>query len=292
MLLKNIRLSLLLITLSFFACKTSKKSPLNIEKIQPFNIDFSIAIENDSLVYRLKNTTYCPIRFYSYSDNEQLNSYLKESGLDLLTLLGQEERVVKKSNKLNKSENFFIKNIKKSAKYGSLNEKVSNTFLALPYPKGKSYSILQGCNTDFTHKYGYNLYSLDFKMNQGEELTAVYDGVIIAEVDGYTIGGRNKALEDYGNYIMIYHEQLGTYSTYYHLKPQGSIVKIGDKVKENQVIGYSGHTGYSTEPHLHYCYSIPDKKELQSGNGLISIPITFKNNLKGVDLKKGQVIKN
>lgn len=54
-----------------------------------------------------------------------------------------------------------------------------------------------------------------------------------------------------GNYIVIRHSG-DEYSCYAHLK-QGSVrVKKGDIVKQGQPIGKVGHSGNSTEPHLHF----------------------------------------
>ena len=53
----------------------------------------------------------------------------------------------------------------------------------------------------------------------------------------------------YGNFISIRHN--GTYSTNYaHLSKYA--VRAGNKVKQGDVIGYVGSTGFSTGPHLHY----------------------------------------
>ena len=52
-----------------------------------------------------------------------------------------------------------------------------------------------------------------------------------------------------GNYVVIQHN--GTYSTkYLHLNKR--TVKVGDRVKQHQVIGAVGSTGWATGPHLHY----------------------------------------
>jgi len=53
----------------------------------------------------------------------------------------------------------------------------------------------------------------------------------------------------YGNFISIRHN--GTYTTNYaHLS--GYAVRAGQKVKQGDVIGYVGSTGFSTGPHVHY----------------------------------------
>ncbi len=52
-----------------------------------------------------------------------------------------------------------------------------------------------------------------------------------------------------GNYVVIQHN--GTYSTkYLHLNKRS--VKVGDRVRQHQVIGAVGSTGWATGPHLHY----------------------------------------
>jgi len=74
-----------------------------------------------------------------------------------------------------------------------------------------------------------------------------------------------------GNYMIIQHTG-GEYSTYAHLK-QGSVrVKAGDKVTRGQVIAQVGHTGNTTEPHLHF--QLTDGPDPMYSRG---IPIVFKN---------------
>ena len=53
----------------------------------------------------------------------------------------------------------------------------------------------------------------------------------------------------WGNYIIINHG--GGYTTLYAHLSRRSVAK-GDKVKQGDVIGQSGNTGYSTAPHLHF----------------------------------------
>ncbi len=96
---------------------------------------------------------------------------------------------------------------------------------------------------------------MDFSMPQGTAVVAVYDGVV-SDLGDYTgnsaTGVGLTPHEQSGLYIKVHHHGRTSewYSSYLHLKSQA--VKIGDSVKTGQTIGYSGNTGYSTGPHLHF----------------------------------------
>jgi hypothetical protein len=54
-----------------------------------------------------------------------------------------------------------------------------------------------------------------------------------------------------GNFVVIKHVN-DEFSIYCHLKANGVVVKSGQVVKAGEVIGYSGNTGWSIKPHLHF----------------------------------------
>ena len=54
-----------------------------------------------------------------------------------------------------------------------------------------------------------------------------------------------------GKYVIIQHGQQFM-TKYLHLSKFGRGIKSGKMVKQGQVIGYVGQTGYATGPHLHY----------------------------------------
>ena len=64
-------------------------------------------------------------------------------------------------------------------------------------------------------------------------------------------GGLDRNLRQYGNSIVINHND-NTRAGYWHLQYNGAVVNVGDTVKQGQLIGYSGKTGYSAFPHLHF----------------------------------------
>ncbi len=82
---------------------------------------------------------------------------------------------------------------------------------------------------------------VDFRAPTGTPIMAAGDGVV-------EMAARNGS---YGNYIRIRHND--TYKTAYgHLSRFGKGIKRGKRVKQGQVIGYSGATGRVTAAHLHY----------------------------------------
>lgn len=88
-------------------------------------------------------------------------------------------------------------------------------------------------------------YAIDFACQVGTEIYAAADGKIIAA--GY--GG------ELGWYIHMQHPN-GLQTQYAHCSEL--IRAAGDIVKRGDVIAYSGNTGKSTGPHLHFAVSIGD----------------------------------
>ena len=59
----------------------------------------------------------------------------------------------------------------------------------------------------------------------------------------------------YGNTVVLAHP--GSVTTLYgHMSRYARGLKVGDKVKQGEVIGYVGMTGLATGPHLHYEYRV------------------------------------
>lgn len=121
----------------------------------------------------------------------------------------------------------------------------------LPFAKGKSFTVNQGYNGLFSHQ---NENSLDFTMPEGTEIVAAREGLVTDVVKHNNTGCAKKSCADQANYITILHSD-GSFAQYYHLKQNGVKVNVGDRVNKGDVIGWSGNTGWSKGPHLHFiCY--------------------------------------
>ncbi|MGA2141044.1 MAG: M23 family metallopeptidase [Brevinematales bacterium] len=120
----------------------------------------------------------------------------------------------------------------------------------IPYEEGTTHMINQGYNGRISHR-GWIQYSLDFGMQIGTPVCAARDGVVVEVKQDSYHGGFRFWYMNMANYITVYHSD-GSFSEYLHLMQNGSAVKVGDIIKKGQVIGYSGNTGFTTGPHLHF----------------------------------------
>jgi murein DD-endopeptidase MepM/ murein hydrolase activator NlpD len=121
---------------------------------------------------------------------------------------------------------------------------ISNSTSRSIYASGPSYDgyyikpFIGGHKTQGIH--GYN--AVDYGLPIGTPIYAAASGeIIISKSSGYNGG--------YGNYVVIKHPN-NTQTVYGHLN--GVVVTVGQTVAQGQTIGYSGNTGRSTGPHLHF----------------------------------------
>lgn len=82
---------------------------------------------------------------------------------------------------------------------------------------------------------------VDYAAPIGTEVMTVGDGVVVYK-------GRKTAE---GNMVKIKHNSVYT-TAYLHLSRFAKNLQVGQRVRQGQVIGYVGSTGYSTGPHLDY----------------------------------------
>ena len=113
---------------------------------------------------------------------------------------------------------------------------------------------------------------MDFTCPIGTAVHVTGDGVV--ETVDFNYGG-------YGNEIIVNHG-FGYRTRYAHLSRFN--VKPGQKLKRGDVIGYSGNTGKSTGPHLHY-------EVLKNGDVLNPVYFYY-NDLKEADFEKKLKISN
>ena len=121
----------------------------------------------------------------------------------------------------------------------------------------------------------------------GLPIYAPGDGVVVAVEDGVPDNQPSfmNADQPLGNYVILDH-QNGEFSFLAHLKQNSVVVKPGDVVRQNDLLGLCGNSGNSSEPHLHY--HLQDAAEFGQGQGL---PVQFNSYLaNGVVVMRGESV--
>lgn len=150
----------------------------------------------------------------------------------------------------------------------------------LPFARGQGFMIGQGYNGAFTHT-GDDRFALDILMPEGTPVHAARAGKVVWVVSHFKQGGLAEAFKNRGNQILVLHQD-GSLARYYHLRYQGAVVKVGQEVQTGALLGYSGNTGYSSQPHLHF-----DLLFNQDGRKLVSMPNLFRTS-QGIEILKAQ----
>ena len=87
----------------------------------------------------------------------------------------------------------------------------------------------------------------DFGAPQGTPVRATGDGIV-------DFAGKQGG---YGNLVLLKHQSAYT-TGYGHLSRFAPSMRRGARVRQGQVIGYVGQTGWATGPHLHYEFRVPN----------------------------------
>ncbi len=153
----------------------------------------------------------------------------------------------------------------------------------LPYPKGKSYSVMQGYDGKFSH-HGEQQFAIDFKLPLGSTVCAARGGTVLMTRADSDEGGRDRdKYLNKANYIRILHDD-GSIGSYVHLQHHGALVTVGEQVHAGQKIGLSGETGYATSPHLHFHVQLA-----VDGETIRTVAIRFRTHRSAAEtLEQGQ----
>lgn len=130
--------------------------------------------------------------------------------------------------------------------------------------------IDQGFGGSFSHADEQNRYALDFAADVGTPVVAARAGTVMQVESDFSKAGLKQ--EKYGgraNFVRILHDD-GTMGLYAHLKLDGVLVRVGQRVQAGQQIGLSGNTGFTTGPHLHFAVQV------NRGMRLLSIPFRMR----------------
>ena len=167
--------------------------------------------------------------------------------------------------------------------YDEKTQSLQRTFLKGPLK-------FSNVSSRFNLKRKIAFYGNRVKAHKGTDFAAPVGTEILATADGRIIESRRKGGN--GNYVKIRHNS--TYSTQYlHMKKR--LVKVGQYVKQGDVIGQVGMTGNTSGPHV--CYRFwkngrqvdPFKQKLPAGK---SVPKSQKTKYEQFILPIKHVLEN
>jgi hypothetical protein len=116
----------------------------------------------------------------------------------------------------------------------------------------------------------------------GKPVLAAADGVVVAvrdDIRDYRRAGTGWidlwSPDLRGNHVVIQHAPC-SYTLYAHLMWKSALVRPGDQVAAGQAIASCGHSGHSTEPHLHF--QLQDRADFFTA---VSLPVAFRDFRRG-----------
>jgi len=193
---------------------------LDVYDLLAFEMDFERDIRAGQKFYVLYEENFA-------SDKKVDNGHILAVSFDALRGNVQMYRYVKpdgKSGYYDANGNGAIKSLKRTP--------INNAKITSSFAGRRKHPVL-----GFTRAHK----GVDFRAPTGTPIPAAGAGRVIAR--SYNRG--------HGNFVKIRHN--GTFETLYaHMSKFAKGVNVGTVVRQGQIIGYSGSTGLSTGPHLHY----------------------------------------
>lgn len=119
--------------------------------------------------------------------------------------------------------------------------------VGVPFACGQAHLVSQAHDTG-SHVH-YDTWAWDFRMPTGTPVVAALEGVVRLARGDSTRGGCDPRMAPHANYVVVSHGE-GLETQYLHFS--SVLVKPGDKVRQGQFLGFSGNTGWSCGPHLHF----------------------------------------
>ncbi|KFN48892.1 M23 family metallopeptidase [Arenimonas composti] len=121
----------------------------------------------------------------------------------------------------------------------------------------------QGFHGGFSHDDPGNRYAVDLIVPEGTPVFAARAGVVVQTRAGHSEGGVDPSLRSRANFVRVLHDD-GSMALYAHLRENGVTVRPGQQVTLGQVLGYTGNTGFSSGPHLHFAVQVNVGMRLES----------------------------
>lgn len=212
--------------------------------------------------------------------NLQLQNMIADRGLPLIRTFSSEGKEPIMTLKISEPNRKWGYRFDLKWVVGALEAKHNDNYVySLPYARNESFMVSQSYHGMASHD-GKN--AIDWDMPTGSRVRAAREGIVVEIEESKYRGGMDPVLKTQANYVRIQHPD-GTIGNYVHLMPNGVRVSVGDRVRRGDLIAYSGDTGYSSGPHLHFeVFTISGSLQHRT------IPVVFRaNGRNGAKLLEG-----
>lgn len=232
----------------------------NKYELNVFESENSINEKILELKKEIKNKEKEIMKINSNIDNLRIKRETKEIKNENINVENVEKKEIKIFNK--SLENIKVKNniknnivnMNKIEKVNNIesetNEKIKKMLGNFDLNKIKSYHLKWPVNSNkISSPFGMRQHPIlgEEKFHKGVDIEIAKGGELMAGVSGIITYSGEKG--NYGKLVEIERDD-GLKVRYAHLSKIN--VEVGDEVKEGEIIGYTGNSGMSTGPHLHY----------------------------------------
>lgn len=213
---------------------------------QKIDISFSTVYTKNGAKIIVENNEYCPVSIvFRFTGNNVASSVFND---EAILIEARTKGILTELKQVNPCKSYDF-NYEVQYIRGDIKQIKGDDYLyGLPFKSGKKYKVIQGYNGNFSHQ---DINALDFNLEIGDQVLAAREGIIVATKSDSDTACLDFKCLDWANKVIIYHSD-GTFGEYFHFKKEGLVVKPGDSVKQGQLLGYSGNTGFSSRPHLHF----------------------------------------
>jgi murein DD-endopeptidase MepM/ murein hydrolase activator NlpD len=220
-------------------------------------IEFEIRRDGDRVIEIARNRYAVAVVIAWHVDNEDnVTPIERDRGVAVLppapTPNGEGAAVVLTTQHILDTTRGFYRNMPFTAQFGDPVARPREYAYRLPFATGTHYAVLQGFHGPFSHTGG-NEYAVDFDCPVATRVLAARPGIVVASNASAQSSGTTPEFRNYDhvNWVLVLHDD-GTLGQYMHLAPAGVEVQPGTMVQRGDELALSGHTGFSSTPHLHF----------------------------------------
>jgi murein DD-endopeptidase MepM/ murein hydrolase activator NlpD len=180
--------------------------------------------------------------------NKKLNKSIQDNQIVLFT---KKEEISELSESLKEIENLMGLTPDENT---TIEERINTTKMNSQHRRTLLQFIPSGSPVKYqgiTSKYGYRIHPTKHtkEFHRGSDLKAAMDTPVYATADGIVEWAGYHKSSGYGKLVILEHN-YGFKSYFGHLNK--IVVKSNKFVKKGDLIAYTGNTGMSSGPHLHY----------------------------------------